>query len=92
MQAILAALHSLVDYGTLHPDELDRMAIPTVGRTEKEFLAPFAPSGRFEGLAVEHLELFNARTGSGPVTALTAMPLRWAQPGPASRVRRSFPP
>ena len=60
MQAILAALHSLVDDGTLHPDELDRMAIPTVGRTEKEFRAPFAPSGRFEGLSVEHLELFNA--------------------------------
>ena len=26
---------------------LERMVIPTVGRTEKEFLAPFAPSGRF---------------------------------------------
>lgn len=60
MQAILAALHGLVDAGTLRPEELTRMVIPTSGRTEKELVAPFAPSGRFEGLSVEHLELFNA--------------------------------
>lgn len=60
MQAILTALHGLVDAGTVRPEELARMVIPTVGRTEKEFLAPFAPSGRFEGLSVEHLELFDA--------------------------------
>ena len=36
------------------------MVIPTVGRTEQEFLAPFAPSGRFEGLSVEQVELFEA--------------------------------
>lgn len=60
MQNLLAALHDLVDEGMLRPEELRRMAIPTVGRTEKEFRAPFAPSGRFEGLSVEHLELFNA--------------------------------
>lgn len=60
MQALLAALHRLVDNGMLGPEELARMVIPTVGRTEKDFLAPFAPSGRFEGLSVEHLELFEA--------------------------------
>ena len=31
-----------------------------MGRAEADFLAPFAPAGRFEGLAVEHVELFDA--------------------------------
>ncbi len=60
MQALLAALHRLVDNGVLRAEELGRMVIPTVGRTEQEFLAPFAPSGRFEGLSVEQVELFEA--------------------------------
>ncbi len=60
MQALLAALQHLAGDGMLHPEEVARMVIPTVGRTENEFLAPFAPSGRFEGLSVEHLELFDA--------------------------------
>lgn len=60
MQALLESLHTLVGRGTLQPEELHRMAIPTVGRSRKELLAPFAPSGRFEGLCVEHLELFDA--------------------------------
>lgn len=60
MDALLASLGTLVTEGLLRPDELTRMVIPTVGRTEKEFLAPFAPSGRFEGLSVEHIDLFSA--------------------------------
>lgn len=60
MEAMLSSLRQLVADGTLSAEELARMAIPTVGRTEKEFLAPFAPSGRFEGLSVEQLEPFDA--------------------------------
>lgn len=60
MQAMLTALHGMVDGGTLRAEELDRMAIPTVGRTGDEFLAPFAPSGRLEGLSLERMELFNS--------------------------------
>ena len=60
MQSLLAALGGLVTDGMLHAEELGRMVIPTVGRTEKEFVAPFAPSGRFEGLSVEQVELFEA--------------------------------
>lgn len=60
MQAQLTALRDLVADGTLGAHELDRMVIPTVGRAEADFLAPFAPSGRFEGLSVEHVELFDA--------------------------------
>ena len=36
------------------------MVVPTVGRAEADFVAPFAPSGRLEGLSVEHVELFDA--------------------------------
>lgn len=60
MDALLESLRTLVADDQLRPDELARMVIPTVGRTENELLAPFAPSGRFEGLSVEHLEMFNA--------------------------------
>lgn len=60
MRALRSALRGMVAEGMLSQQELDRMAIPTVGRTEADFLAPFAPSGRFEGLSVEHVELFNA--------------------------------
>jgi hypothetical protein len=59
-QALLAGLQRLAVDGFLRAEEVARMVIPTVGRTEKEFLAPFAPSGRFEGLSVEHIELFDA--------------------------------
>ena len=36
------------------------MCIPMVARTEADFLAPFAPKGRFEQLEIEHLEVFDA--------------------------------
>lgn len=60
MKALLAALQRLAENGTLSAEEFGRMVIPTVGRTERDFRAPFAPSGRFEGLSVEHIELFEA--------------------------------
>jgi hypothetical protein len=60
MQAILESLHALVDRGTLQPAELQRMAVPTIGRTKSEFLEPFSPSGVFCGLSVEHLESVDA--------------------------------
>ena len=39
---------------------MHRMCVPIVGRREADFLAPFAPSGRFEQLSIEHLEVFDA--------------------------------
>jgi len=60
MVAMTAALTQLTDGGLVKPEELRRMTIPTVGRTEKELAAPFFPSGRFEGMSVERLELFDA--------------------------------
>jgi hypothetical protein len=60
LDAILGGLRDLAREGRLSRDELRRMVIPTCARSEKDFHAPFAPSGRFEGLTIEHLELFNA--------------------------------
>ena len=58
--AIVTTLPALVDDGHITAGEARRMSIPSVGRDEKAFRAPFAPSGRFEGLSIEHLEMFNA--------------------------------
>jgi SAM dependent carboxyl methyltransferase len=60
LDAIVAALADQARDGLLGKDEPRRMAIPTFARGEKDFRAPFAPSGRFEGLTIEHLETFNA--------------------------------
>lgn len=58
--AVVAALRDQVRDGLLHADELRRMAIPIFARSEKDFRAPFAPSDRFEGCSIEHLEVFDA--------------------------------
>ena len=60
LDAIVEALNDQVRDGLLRRDEARRMTIPTFARGEKDFRAPFAPSGRFEGLMIEHLEMFNA--------------------------------
>lgn len=57
---VMTSLREMVGRGQISTEESHRMTIPTVGRTEKDFLVPFAPSGRFEGLSIEHLEEFNA--------------------------------
>ena len=36
-------------------DEVRRMHVPIVGRSEADFRSPFAPSGRFERLQITHL-------------------------------------
>lgn len=59
-EALIAALHQLAAEGLLRSEEVRRMVIPVVARTEKDFRAPFAPRGWFEGLTIEHLDMFNA--------------------------------
>ncbi|ORV14105.1 SAM-dependent methyltransferase [Mycobacterium celatum] len=60
LDALVAALEDRHRNGLLSADELRRMTIPTFARAEKDFRAPFAPKGRFEGLSIEHLQVFNA--------------------------------
>jgi salicylate 1-O-methyltransferase len=59
LDAISETLTDLVARDLLTDDDLGGMTIPIVGRRAKDFLSPFAPSGTFEKLTVEHLEVFD---------------------------------
>jgi hypothetical protein len=59
LEALYASLLDLIDQGLIRTEEVRRMAIPTVGRTRAEFGSPLGQDGRFAGLAIEHLEVFN---------------------------------
>lgn len=60
VDAIVAELDEMCRAGVLTTEEAAGMSIPMLGRTAKDFVAPFAPKGRFEGLRVEHHEVFDA--------------------------------
>lgn len=60
LDAILTALGLHIRDGLVRQEEVRRMIIPTYARSEKDFRAPFAPSGRFEGLTIDQLQMFNA--------------------------------
>jgi hypothetical protein len=60
LQAMADELALMVRDGTITASELRSMAIPSVGRTEAELTAPFAPTNRFAGMTVEHLEIVDA--------------------------------
>jgi hypothetical protein len=57
---MLDALEELHKDGLVTEDEARRMCIPVVARREEDFFAPFAPSGKFEQLEIDHLEVFDA--------------------------------
>ncbi|GAB3002542.1 class I SAM-dependent methyltransferase [Mycobacterium bourgelatii] len=59
-EAFMTALHDLVHDGLLRHEEVRRMAVPVFARSEEDMRAPFQPKGRFEGLVIEQLEVFNA--------------------------------
>jgi SAM dependent carboxyl methyltransferase len=56
--AMYATLVEMVEGGFLSAQELRCMAIPTVGRTRADLLAPFGADGHFSGLEVEEVEVF----------------------------------
>jgi SAM dependent carboxyl methyltransferase len=58
LEAIYAALMSLVEQGVVGVEEARRMVIPTVARSRANLVAPFVEGGRFAGLSIEHLEVF----------------------------------
>lgn len=60
LAAIVDALAELAGSGIVTEDEVAGMCIPTVGRRASDFTAPFAPSGRFERLEIDHIEVFDA--------------------------------
>ena len=58
--ALLDALDELRGAGLVTAEEIHRMCVPVVGRKAADFFTPFAPSGRFEQLEIDHLEVFDA--------------------------------
>lgn len=58
VKAIYAALLDMVSQGFFREEEMRRMAIPTVGRSSADFLAPFEAEERFAGLCVEEIDIF----------------------------------
>ncbi len=58
LNAMYSTLLEMVDCGFLLAEELQRMAIPTVGRSRADLLAPFGANGCFNELRVEEIEIF----------------------------------
>jgi hypothetical protein len=58
--ALLDTMTELRADGLITDDEAHRMCIPVVARRTEDFFAPFAPSGKFEQLEIDHLEVFDA--------------------------------
>ena len=58
IDAAHAGVRDLVSDGFITSHEMRDMVIPIVGRNEQDFVAPFAPKDRFEGMSVEHLEIY----------------------------------
>jgi hypothetical protein len=61
LDALTATLSDLSAQDVITADERRGMTIPVVGRRERDFLTPFAPSGRFERLRITHLEVTDAQ-------------------------------
>lgn len=59
-KSVLDALDEFRRDGLITEDEVRGMTIPVFARSEEDFFAPFAPSGRFEQLEIERLEVFHA--------------------------------
>lgn len=60
LDSMADALAELAADGLITEDERLQMCLPIAGRSEADFRACFAPSGRFEGLEIERLEVFDA--------------------------------
>ena len=85
IEAMYASLLDLVDQGLVLAEEMHRMAIPTVGRTRAEFESPFGREGRFAGLSIEHLEVFNGEDRIWQDFRRLKTPARSARSGPPFR-------
>jgi len=58
VEAQYATLLEMVERGFIRAEELHRMTIPTVGRSQEDILAPFGTDEKFGGLKVEEAEVF----------------------------------
>jgi SAM dependent carboxyl methyltransferase len=58
LEAMYAAILEMVAEGFVRAEEAGRMAIPTVGRSRADLLAPFTRDGHFAEFSVEQIEVF----------------------------------
>lgn len=58
LEAMYAALLEMVEGGFIEAEEARRMAIPTVGRSRADLVAPFADGGSFVDLSINQIEVF----------------------------------
>ena len=58
LAGLYSGLEQQVADGRIRREELSQMAIPTVGRRRDDFTTPFSATGRFEGLAIEEIDIF----------------------------------
>ena len=58
IDALIGALMDLAAEGEVGAEEIEKMAVPTYGRTRAEFTTPFADSGTIAGLALASIEIF----------------------------------
>jgi hypothetical protein len=58
LEAMYAALLEMVEEGFVRAEEASRMAIPTVGRSRADLLAPFIRDGHCADLSIEQIEVF----------------------------------
>lgn len=59
-RAVVGALTELIASDVVTTDEATQMSLPITGRHAADFAAPFAPSGRFERLEIQHVGLVDA--------------------------------
>jgi len=59
VEALYSTLLEMEASGFIRTEELHRMAIPTVGRSREDLLAPFGADGKFGALKMEEIEVFN---------------------------------
>jgi len=60
LAAMRGGLEDLVREGLVSPEELRRMVIPTVGRSRTDLERPFLATGRFAGLELLGVDVFDA--------------------------------
>jgi hypothetical protein len=58
LETMYGALLGLVDEGYVDWEEVWHMAIPTVGRSHADLIAPFAETNCFMGFSIEHVDVF----------------------------------
>ena len=98
IDALIGALMDLAAECVVSSKEIEKMVIPTYGRTRAEFVAPFDESGQIADLALASVEIFLATStrttkgsamlahsaGAGRPSCALRLSRRWREPSKAA--------